>query len=96
MKESVFYTCFLIITMILCVGWFVGLPYVVMYSQTCAMRECDGYISEANYYKRSIAMTNQIRMNCPIEIVKFDFDKNIPVRAYLADGQIKEIRWETK
>lgn len=94
MKESIFYSCFLTTIIILCVGWFVELPRVSMYSQTYLEKECYEYLSEAHYYNQSIAMTNQIRMNCPIGIVKFDFDKNIPIKAYLADGQVKDIKWE--
>ena len=93
MKESIFYTCFLTTTMILCVGWFFESQRVSVYSQTHIEKECYEYLSEAHYHNQSIAMTNQIRMNCPAEIIKFDFDKNIPVKAYLIDGSIKEIKW---
>lgn len=91
MKESIFYGCFLVIIIVVSIVGFFFLPKL-SYIQTVRLeKEFHGYANKISFYNEAVARAYEVMRTMPVD--RLEYEGAIPVKAYLTDGSIKDIKW---
>lgn len=95
MKESIFYVCFITITIVLCALWFCFNTRFDYRKTVKLEREWGAYVYAMNIlpYDEMSGRIAEVQRNISMPIIGFEFDGTKPVKAYLINGEVKDINW---